>query len=433
MISDDDRIKDIFEKIKWLDNNRWDSEVNNDELMNVSSDDLNNAEKVLTHFLCYISDRGMPFSQIWKKGAFVYSDIVHAYTEGKNTESIFKPDLSLNIEDPNSINNSLSFVREYILKKGKKDGGTNEHKKYEFISKCRVPKNNLLIKNKDYKENDYVTFLPRYYPSDYKAIMQTLMILEEFDKNIIKFISHIIDTKLKDEHLIKRIAYAFYLLAYYNIGQHKGIDYDLISTRVQDNKEFVMELLYNDSKFEVEFQKFAKSNRIFTLKRVWCALRDYIKFDEFRNYITEGFKDIRADECIAIWLSLDKSKLELPGDVWNNNSKFRSCLFSDVNYVTKEELDSANFNSSFFMRQLYDHFKTSIDEAYPEMFDVTFDFIPRMCENGMCDFCIFSENNKIADLCIMDSSKYCPLLMISCGYINKCSPDECVILRDNWK
>jgi len=55
-----------------------------------------------------------------------------------------------------------------------------------------------------------------------------------------------------------------------------------------------------------------------------------------------------------------------------------------------------------------------------------------MCEKGMCDFCIFNENNKIDELCTKDKSKYCPILLVSCGYKNKCNPKECVaILADD--
>ncbi|WP_298683359.1 hypothetical protein [uncultured Methanomethylovorans sp.] len=408
MASDEIRIKEIFQKVKWLDDNRWSQ--NDETPMNFSSDDLKNSEKVLTHFLCYICDRGMPYSQIWQKGAFVFSEIIHAYT--------FKKDIR-NLLDPNDSN---SFF----------DG-----KKNKFISKTKVTKNNILVRNSDNKENERVEFISRYYPADFKSIMQTLTVLEKFDRNIIKFISYILDTKLNDKLLIKRIAYAFYLLAYYNIGKQAKInlkDYNSLFNEVQTSAQDVCELLSSNEKFEAGFKDFIKSYRIFEQKRVWCALREYQKSKEHHSYIIGGFEEINRDDLIPVWDLLDKKELELPGDVWNNNKKFRDCLFGDLDCVkTKSELslESSGFNSSYFMRKLCDNFKEDNDNAYPEMFDVTFDFIPRMCEQEMCDFCIFNEDNKIEDLCTRDPSKYCPVLLISCCYINKCNPEKCVVLANS--
>ncbi|MCD4822570.1 MAG: hypothetical protein K8R11_11015 [Methanococcoides sp.] len=398
MGSDEEKISNIFRKIAWLDKNRWLSEPddNNPNLINFSSNDLKNSEKILTHFLCYISDRQMPFSQIWDKAGFVYSDIVHSYSQKECvTTDLFNPF------------NENSFIHR------RKDDGT----KFELIS-----------------NDGSVTFTPRYYPSDIKSILQTLMILEEkeYNKDIIQFIARII-SEFDGDFLVKRIGFALHLLAYYNIGQPKASEYEKYEEmlkKIEKNKSEVLGILRNKDKFEQKFEDFKKNKNgiLFNQKRMWCSLRDYIKYDETCNYMINGLKDIKEDSLIETWNNLDRTELELPGDVWNNNSKFRKCLFKNISM-----LSSLNkYESPRFIREIYTKLKSEIDEGYPESFDVTFDFVPRMCEKGMCDFCIFNENNKIDELCTKDKSKYCPILLVSCGYKNKCNPKECVaILADD--
>jgi hypothetical protein len=168
---------------------------------------------------------------------------------------------------------------------------------------------------------------------------------------------------------------------------------------------------------------------------MWCALRDYIKSPEFCKHVVEGFKEINKNDLIKVWLDLDPSDLELPGDVWNNNVKFRNCLFGKIfDDIKLEEFRSLfkKMKAPVFIRGIYDVYKDEMDYlemGYPEMFDVTFDFVPRMCEKEMCDFCIFNKENKITELCTQDESKYCPVLLVSCGYKCKCKKEDCVFLN----
>lgn len=396
MTSEEEKISQIFRKIAWLDKNRWKQHNGKTDygLINFSHNDLSNADKILIHWLCYISDRQMGFQQIWDKGGYVYSDIVYEYKSKKDTVSLLNPD------------NSDGF-----LKRTPMDG-------YKFSSKSVVQKNNILIRNYEYSEGDNVDFTPRYYPSDIKSIMQTLIILEEYDKNIISYIAAIID---RDEHmLIKKIGFAMYLLAYFNIGQPKGVNYSKIIMEIKENKKKVLEILNDNKLFEEEFQYFLKYLQ-FNQKRMWCSLRDYVKSDDFFPYMISGFKEIGRDDLIERWKNMNRSELELPGDVWNNNPKFQKCLFGNIAGLKMNE------NSSKFIRDVFEKYKHCIVEGYPEMFDVTFDFVPKMCSSGMCDLCIFNEKNQIEQLCTKDTSKYCPVLLNSCGYISKCDTKECIL------
>lgn len=395
MLSNEERINQLFKKIAWLDKNRWKQQ--NDALINFSHQDFSNTDKILIHLLCYISDRRMGFQQIWDEGGYVYSDIVNEYKNKKGTIVLLNPD------------NSEGFIKKTPT------GG------YKFSSKSMVQKNNLLIEY-GYSEGDKVDFIPRYYPSDIKSIMQTLIILEEYDKNIISYFASIID---KTEHMIiKKVAFALYLLTYYNIGQPKGTDYDKnydkIINDIKENKKKVLEILHDNKLFEEKFKSFLKYVR-FNQKRMWCSLRDYVKSDEFFPYTISGFKEIGRDDLAERWKNLDLSELELPGDVWNNNPKFQKCLFGNITGLNMNE------NSSKFIREVFEKYKHCITEGYPEMFDVTFNFVPRMCSEGMCDLCIFNEKNQIEQLCTKDTSKYCPVLLNSCGYINKCDIKTCIL------
>jgi len=406
MNSNTHKIIDIFKKISWLDNSRWKSysDCIDNCSINLSSADITDSEKILTHFLCYISDRGMTYSQVWDEGGFVYSNIVSEYEKGKNIKELLNPDIQGSFFQRNEI--------------GKASGP-----KYEFISKIKVPedKDNLLVKDYGYKAGNSVIFTPRYYPSDLKSIMQTLMILNDgrYERNIIRFISFVL-RELDGTLPLKRIAFSLHLLGYYNIGQPKSTEYNKIVSDAEDNKETVLKILNDKEEFEKHFKNFMKYGR-FNKKRIWCSLRDYIKSPEFKGYMINGFEDIGQKDMGEQWNNLDLTELELPGDVWNNNPKFKKCVFGEL-------IDTKNENSSRFIRNIYEDFKEYIDDGYPEMFDVTFDFVPMMCTKGLCDFCIFKEDNKLDQLCTKDKTKYCPVLLVSCGYINKCEKTECILL-----
>jgi len=78
------KIKDINSLIKickvisWLDDRRWNTE-DNYNFINFFREDLSNCEQILTHWICYITDRQMPFEAVWDKGGYVFSELVYEY------------------------------------------------------------------------------------------------------------------------------------------------------------------------------------------------------------------------------------------------------------------------------------------------------------------------------------------------------------------
>lgn len=81
-VKDKDSLIKICKVISWLDDKRW-SDYNNYNFINFFREDLSNSEKILTHWVCYITDRQMPFEVVWDKGGYVFSELVYEYTRGK--------------------------------------------------------------------------------------------------------------------------------------------------------------------------------------------------------------------------------------------------------------------------------------------------------------------------------------------------------------
>lgn len=76
-IKDKNTLIKVFKAISWLDSKRWDNEEN---CINFSKENLTNCEKILTHWICYVTDRQMPFEIVWDKGGYVFSEVIYEYS-----------------------------------------------------------------------------------------------------------------------------------------------------------------------------------------------------------------------------------------------------------------------------------------------------------------------------------------------------------------
>ena len=74
-VIDPEKLRSIFYVFSALDDIRWSEEANYN-LINYCCDDLTPSEKLLTHWLCYVTDRQMPFERIWNVGGYVISHLV---------------------------------------------------------------------------------------------------------------------------------------------------------------------------------------------------------------------------------------------------------------------------------------------------------------------------------------------------------------------
>jgi len=398
-------LKEIFKIISFYDGVRW-SSISNYNLINFYKDQLDDDTKLLTHWICYITDRQMAFERIWEVGGFVFSELVDKIKKEKTLE-LLNPDIS------------NAFIEK------KKDG-------FAFKSNSMV-NDNQILRQYGFKETDYVIFSSRYYPSDYLSILYTLDILNSFDFSLTKFIVKQLQTHLDKEDYIKRILFSLYLLTYFDIGQPKKSDLSNFKNNIEksnNRKQKVLSIINSDKKFEAEYKKF-KKDTIFNQKRAWCSLRDFLKSPEFKKY----FKNSLSIEGISLieqnqLFSLESlQQFELPGDVWNNNSKFRNCILENTEYENSKK------NLNKILRDFFEKNKNDLINCYPEQFDITFDFVPRMCESNNCDVCPIgllkgNQNSNFKKTCVNNDNLYCSVALINCNYKVYCFGNECKLIKN---
>ena len=366
----------LFKAMAWLDSKRWEHWKNRDFVNFFDKNVLTNCEKILTHWICYITDRQMAFEKIWDEGAYIFSELVYDYSR--------------------KVEEKVQYILEKYLNKKEED-----IKFFKSIS------------------NEKKKFTPRYPNIDYKSILQTLEVLDKkYERNLIKYILNFLKKFKEKEDLLRRIACTLYILTY------KLHNREADSDKALENIEKNFEEIYR------EFNKTATEGK----KRLWCCIRDYKKGPYHKTFIN-AIKEVAkkdSEELINLWNNLPMDQIELPGDVWNNNENFRK------NFIEKIlNLDNIpkSWNMSKIIRKIYEQLKENqnIDDSlYPELFDVTFDFVPRMCSKKLCDICFFS-NNGAEKICIPTENKYCPALLVSCGYMVKCKENDCIIKKDITK
>lgn len=365
-IKDKDSFIQICKVISWLDDRRWNIE-DNYNFINFFREDLSNSEKILTHWICYITDRQMPFEIIWDKGGYVFSELVYEYKRSK-------------------------LLPHQIIEK--------YYEKYSDNNKIRFR----------FKSSDNTTFASRYITDDYQNILNTLEVLNYYERNIINFIVDIIKRFKGKEDLLIRIACGLHLLTY-QLDSKKA------------NPKETLRILNNEQEFEKRVE-FFKRNATSGKKRLWCCIRDYKKglYNKVFNKAIREVAGTEASKLISIWESLPMEQIELPGDVWNNSPLFRDNLFSkilDIDGIPKA------WGMPEIIRDIYKQLKSSgeVDNFYPEQFDITFDFVPRMCSKKLCNVCPFGQNG-VALVCMPSEDKYCPVALLSCGYTTKCVGKE---------
>jgi hypothetical protein len=390
-ITNKDLLIKIFKIVSWLDKKRWCNENQQKEREKIFATfdpNLTNSEKILTHWLCYITDRQMPSMRVWKNGGAVFSNLVQKYkTSGKYLKEI---------------------LREFVEEKEEKE-------KKKIVFKTEI-------------DGDVVEYTSRFITVDYQHILQTLEVLnsKKYTRDIVAFILHFVE-RFKDkraEECLKRVACALYLLTYRLNKDKENFK------KFKASSEEVFKILENqDNKFEEEFKNF--KNRVTEgKKRLWASLRDYKKgfiSEIFKEAIKEVAKD-KADYFIKIWEDLPMEELELPGDRWNNDRRFKEWVLGkamDMKTVPK------SWDISTLIREIYKKHKDELEEInfYPEQFDITFDFVRKMCEENLCNICLFGE--KGIELICVPNEKYCTVALVTCGYLAPCDGESCIIRKEN--
>ena len=393
------KIKEAFRIAECIDNARWKTPSGSLSLVNYAHkpDDIEDAEEkaeyiILSHWLTYICERQMSFEQIWDNGGFVFSDMVKKFQDPK-----------VDIND--------AFIKDFV-NIYQDDKGKN---KIRFVSKATCG-DNLKESPQNELNDNKVYFASRYPSTDAVSVFQTLKTLKDFQKGDRTGLYNYINNGDNKSTMLK-LLFCMYDLSYNGIGQPKFND---ITTKVNQNEikingKSILEYNRNNRIGDVDTYK---KDKIFASKRAICALRDYFKGAEYK----EHFKILLGKNAFDN-LTKQLDQLELPGDVWNNNSRFGKCMqalgFDYGEVKTKQYLNRA-------LRTAYDNIGDK-KVGYPEQFDFTFDFVPRMCEKSNCDICLFAylkkkdfKQDAFNKYCTGNGDKVCPVLLQYCGYTVIC-------------
>lgn len=376
------------------------------------------AEKILlTHYLLYICDRQMDYRYIFKAGGYVISHMVEKYIKECS-------ELEINW---NNIFKICKKEKSYFLCAPITDDNENEIYKY-FKNKARIIDNNgesttskdkyeLLFKTK--KDNQqYAIFSSRYMLQDIACMYKTLLYLKEncdgSFKKLLKNNSNVICTydenkKINSE---KSLANALFELTYQGISKILAKDFEKCNS-IEEILDAINKKIENHKKDSLEKSRYS-------LKRMWCIIRDFLRHPIFSKCFQLTIN--KTDKEFEEYIKNNYHCIELPGDVWNNNSKFAECFWGK---------SDKNFKSSKFAREKYKKNGENWKGCKPIDFDITFNFVPKMCEVDMCDICPLKENAKKDEwknkLCHEQEGKLCPLALYSCGIKHKCKGDNCIL------
>ena len=367
-----DTLIEIFKVISWLDEKRWKEEIRRPDIFVeevLENKELLPTQKILIHWLIYITDRGKRADILWEKSTPKIKELVIKYFDKKISK------------------------KEYAIE---------------------------LFENWEKEEKNKIPA----FPSDLESIKRTLLILLDYDKDIIHFITR----KLSEwsmnypENYCPRVAFSLYLLSYKDVGslaREKKLR-EFSQDELNKKMDVAKEILNDDAKFEKEFRKWYSGNERWH-KRIWAALRDYKKHRLIQGTFTEG---IRENANRNVWKKDFTEQLELPGDIWNTRF-FEKCIKPIAETIGVNEN-----NAPKVVRILWEKIKFMCPETYPEQFDITFDFVPRMCNKKLCDVCIFGKNG-VDLICTPMKDKYCPVTVLSCGYIAWCidEQEDCILKK----
>ena len=347
--------------------------------------------KILGHYLCYLTNRQMPVERVWGEGLPIL----------------------------------CSLSKEFV------ENGMNAFDKYVDIDNDYK----LTFKQKDKPKE--IGYRPRYWTTDTPRIYRALYVFNYYNNSIGNILKKAINNQAPCENTIKKLFCVVHAIGYSQKNFSVNKPYKELFERNLNKfkkhqdaeaKKIIRTIanMLEESKFDNKFYKKSK----FDAKITWCILRDWFLETNLNRHFVNTLKKAGVDVDIADKWKRDSDELlaalkwlELPGDIWNNNKKFWNCLFKDK--ISRKN-DNKKIESEKYAREIYDYYKVTEREKiefYPENFDITFDFVRRMCSENQCKVCPF--NNGIEDLCHNGDRKICPVLLYACGYQFMCNAKKC--------
>jgi hypothetical protein len=290
-------------------------------------------QAIITHWLTYITDRQMPAFEVWNRGAPVFR----------------------------------AWVAEYS-------------KRVEFKPR------NWYSKGEGFKDGHGEHFKSRYHSNDFKSIQKTLTILRSYDNSLVRYVAEFLEQNRDDREVLRRLACALFLLTY-------------------ESKSSSETAKILEHRFDSYYDRW-KDHRWSGKKRLWAALRDYVKLgSDGRMHFIKALTELGySSGLIQLYSSFGQElrfldQLELPGDVWNNNRIFVENYLKRLGHQVGIEVSDQDIRRNTVnkkVREICEKARALGFGAYPEQFDVTYSFVPRMCAN---------PRNSNAKLC----KTLCPL------------------------
>ena len=356
-------------------------------------------QKLLTHFLGYITNRQISYKLIFTKLDLIFSQLVmDFYSHNFSSEKLlFDPKMYIDCENSE--------------KKG-------------FIARFQMDNRAQYSEDKSLRQG-LIKASSRFFPNDFVGIFCTLKVLEEFtEKSFSNYILKCLSLTTPGQepgHEMEFLLYGLWLLGY-STGrwEKEDLDEQKIYDRCIKQKFDVITNFFNGAGVPKTFRK-----ERYKSKRLTCFVRDLLKCEHysllFRKIIPPQVMDKLQNQLYM---------LELPGDVWNNNEHFQQCSNQIPEFSEQKKTIPFNKRVREFYEKVWKDSSFKRLDYYPEQFDTTFDFVPRMCETigmGNCDYCPLGEksNGRIPDeLCLEklpeNEQKFCPFLLYACGYKVKC-------------
>lgn len=393
------RILSLFGR---LDDIRWADETNYsilEEREGQAADEL-----LLANWLLCITNRQRPWLFVQQVGSFVLSPVVEAYSRGQRWSDLLNTYVEVDLPDWKSP----CFTCE---------ASEQERKRLEIHAKS--------------VRSGSVIYAPRY-PADTYAVLRTLIILDETSN---RSLAGFLESRAFEEtpakpspQVVNKLARALYALtyAYGTTWSAKELRETILCPEKLRRKALED---WESAETIIAKEVHDCSSWRWQQKRLWTALRDYLKHDRcneiFRRALSlsnmQSWKAARLRQSNREALSV----LELPGDVWNNYPALWKGL------IEPHVKMSGRWQSPHLIRRIYEEVLGRIQERFhPEQFDVTWNFTSRMCAEGNCDVCLF--NGGAASLCHGQQGTLCPIALFSCGFRYKCrgTKDECGIVPD---
>lgn len=131
----------LFALTDFIDKARWQPAA--EQLINYAPVKLSDDDKILVHWLCFITDRRTPWERIWDLGGFIFSQLVYEIKRKKD----------LSILNPASQGSYFAPAKKYPEYKPQGRG-------YLFISKIPAG-NNQILKEYGYTPEKFPFFHPK--------------------------------------------------------------------------------------------------------------------------------------------------------------------------------------------------------------------------------------------------------------------------------